>query len=374
LAWFGDEWYLAEEDQVMSDPRIERFSNQMLAGRLTRREAVRRAAALGLTVPALGAVLGGSAQAQDKEFQIAYLTPGLNVPFWKYLSDGIKQQAATDAAKTGAKITVTDYDSRNDAGTQLQNAQDAITAGVNLIIISPTDSSSAPTVLEAAKDGNVPVVIADIGTDEGEYVSFVISTNDQGAYDAGKVMTDKMEAKGWKGGDVLMITISQARLNGQNRTKGITRAVEEAGSKIVQFLESKDYTRDEAQRQASDMLTANPEARGFFTQHDEAALGAWAAIEESGRADQLIFASFDGSPESVELIKQGKLVAAAMQQPVLMGRLSMEVGLKHLRGEKVERQTEVPTILVTPENVAKVEAQLADTVFPATGEAATPAA
>jgi ABC-type sugar transport system substrate-binding protein len=358
----------------MSDPRNERFGEQVLAGRLTRREAVRRAAALGLTVPALGAVLGGSAQAQDKAFQIAYLTPGLNVPFWKYLSDGIKQQAATDGAKTGAKITVTDYDSRNDAGTQLQNAQDAITAGVNLIIISPTDSSSAPTVLEAAKDGNVPVVIADIGTDEGEYVSFVISTNEQGAYDAGKVMTDKMAAKGWKGGDVLMITISQARLNGQNRTKGITRAVEEAGSKIVQFLESKDYTRDEAQRQASDMLTANPKARGFFTQHDEAALGAWAAIEESGRADQLIFASFDGSPESVELIKQGKLVAAAMQQPVLMGRLSMEVGLKHLRGEEVEKQTEVPTILVTPENVAKVEAQLADTVFPATGGTATPTA
>ena len=64
-----------------------------------------------------------------------------------------------------------------------QNAQDAITAGVDLIIISPTDSSSAPTVLDLAAENNVPVVIADIGTDEGEYVSFVISTNEQGAYD-----------------------------------------------------------------------------------------------------------------------------------------------------------------------------------------------
>ena len=227
---------------------------------------------------------------------------------------------------TGATINVTDYDSRNDASLQLQNAQDAITAGVNLIIISPTDSSSAPTVLELAAENNVPVVIADIGTDEGEYVSFVISTNEQGAYDAGQVLTEKMKEKGCEGGDVLMITISQARLNGQNRTKGITRAVEEAGSKIVQFLQSEDYTRAEAQTQASDMLSANPQACGFFTQHDEAALGALAALEESGRAEDIVFASFDGSPESVELIKQGKLVAASMQQPVLMGRISMEVG------------------------------------------------
>ena len=63
-----------------------------------------------------------------------------------------------------------------------------------------------------------------------------------------------------------------------------------------------------------------------------------------------------------------------MQQPVLMGRLSMEVGLQALRGEEVEKETEVPTILVTPENVAEVEVQLQDTVFPVEGAAATPTA
>lgn len=344
--------------------------------RLTRRDTIRRGAAAGLAIPLLGAGLRLPQGARAaEEYQIAYLTPGLNVPFWKYLSDGIKQAAATDAAKSGAKITVTDYDSQNSAATQLQNAQDVITAGVDLIIISPTDSSSAPEVLELAAENKVPVVIADIGTDSGDFVSFVISSNESGAYDAGKVLMSTMADKGWKGGDVLMITISQARLNGQNRTKGFTRAVEEAGGKIVQFLESKDYNRAEAQTQASDMISANPDAHGFFAQHDEAALGSEAAIEESGKADEIVLASFDGSPESVELIKQGKIVAAAMQQPVLMGRISAEVGLKHLRGEQVEKQTEVPTILVTPQNVKDLEAKLADTVFPVEGgAAATPSA
>ncbi len=357
----------------MSNEKVGRLASELLAARLSRRQALLRAAAAGIAVPVVSGSLPLQAHAQET-YEVAYLTPGLNVPFWKYLSDGIKQQAALDAAETGATINVTDYDSRNDAGTQLQNAQDAITAGVSLIILSPTDSSSAPTVLEAAAENNVPVVIADIGTDDGDYVSFVISTNEQGAYEAGQVLMETMKEKGCEGKDVLMITISQARLNGQNRTKGITRAVEEGGSTIAQFLQSEDYTRVEAQAQASDMLSANPDACGFFTQHDEAALGALTAIEESGRAEEVVFASFDGSPESVELIKQGKLVAAAMQQPVLMGRISMEVGLKHLRGEEVEKETSVPTILVTPDNVADIESTLQDTVFPVEGGAATPTA
>ncbi|MCC6313943.1 MAG: substrate-binding domain-containing protein [Thermomicrobiales bacterium] len=353
---------------------MDKLASVLHKGRLSRRDALKGAAALGFAGSALSFAGHSGALAEGEDYQIAYLTPGLNAPFWKYLSDGIKQQAAKDSAATGAKITVTDYDSRNSAGTQLQNAQDAITAGVDLIVLSPTDSSSAPTVLELAAENNVPVIIADIGTDEGDYVSFVISSNETGAYDAGKVLMEKMKADGFAGADVLMITISQARLNGQNRTKGITRAVEEGGSKIVQFLQSEDYTRVEAQAQASDLLSANPDAHGFFSQHDEATLGAWAAIEESGRADQIVFTAFDGSPETVELIKQGKVAAASMQQPVLMGRISMEVGLKHLRGEEVEKETEVPTILVTTENVNDLEAQLADTVFPVTGDAGTPTA
>jgi ABC-type sugar transport system substrate-binding protein len=73
-------------------------------------------------------------------------------------------------------------------------------------------------------------------------------------------------------------------------------------------------------------------------------------------------------------IRAGEVVATSMQQPVLMGRISLEVGLKHLRDKEVEKETEVPTILVTPENVEEIEVQLQDTVFPVEGETATPTA
>ena len=121
---------------------------------------------------------------------VVYLTPGLDLPFWRYLSKGVESVAK----KEGYGFQV--FDSHNDAQTQLKNAQDAIARGVAGIAISPTDSSTCPSVLALAQKANIPVVIADIGTNEGEYVSFIISDNREGAYGTGKALVAAMKRKG----------------------------------------------------------------------------------------------------------------------------------------------------------------------------------
>ncbi|MGH7154528.1 MAG: substrate-binding domain-containing protein, partial [Acetobacteraceae bacterium] len=140
---------------------------------------------------------------------VAYLTPGLDLPFWRILAKGIGDEAKRNGGSSSA------YDSHNSAQTQLQNAQDVIARRVDGIIISPTDSSTAPAVLAAAKRANIPVVIADIGTTSGEYVSFIISDNFQGAYGIGQALGKAMHDKGWQNGTVGLVTISLARNNGQ---------------------------------------------------------------------------------------------------------------------------------------------------------------
>ncbi len=87
-------------------------------------------------------------------------------------------------------------------------------------MISPTDSSTAPSVLQLAKRAGIPVVIADIGTNSGDYASFIISDNYRGAHDVGTSLAAALKAKGWEGGSVGIVAISQARKNGQARTKG----------------------------------------------------------------------------------------------------------------------------------------------------------
>lgn len=285
---------------------------------------------------------------------VAYITSATSVSFWRSLSLGIKD-AASDK-----NIKVTDYDSDNSQSKQLQNAQDAITSGVDLIILSPTDSASAPAVLEAAKNAQIPVVIADIGTESGEYATLIKTNNVAAAETAGEYLVEQLKAEGHKNGEVAIIGISQTRQNGKDRTNGFTEQIENAGFKVVQLLESADYTRSEGLGFTQDLIAGNPNLIGLFTEHDEATQGALTALDG---AVEPTLVGFDGSPDTLQAIKDGTLAGAVMQQPVLMGQEALKAACGILDGESVSKEVMVDTILVTKENVLDIEDEVQNTVF-----------
>lgn len=289
---------------------------------------------------------------------IVYLTPGHDLPFWRYLSKGVEKVAT----EKGYGFQV--LDSHNSAQTQLQNAQDAIARGVAGIVISPTDSSTAPTVLQLAKKANIPVVIADIGTNSGDYVSFIISDNYKGANGVGQALADLMKEKGWQGGSVGIVSISQARKNGQARTKGFKDAMSAAGiTGDAGLQQMQSYTADETFKFTQDMLVANPNMRGLFIQTDQPSIGALRAIKAAHRDGQVLVAGFDGIPEFVDLLKSGELVVSGMQQPYLMGEKSAEALFSYLAGAKPEKQILVPILVVTSKNIDQLLPTVKETVF-----------
>ncbi len=302
---------------------------------------------------------GGAQETEAEGYRIAYMTPALHIPFWKDIADGIRDQAAMVGG-----VTIINSDSKLSAATQLQNAMDLITSGVDAIIISPTDSASCPAVLELANENNVPVIICDIGTDSGEYTAFVATDNFKGAKEAGEYFLKVAADRGVTGGEISLIGISQARQNGKDRTNGFKSALEGSGFTVDTLLECKDYTRAESMSFAQDLIAANPDLAGLFTEHDEANLGVLPAKDTAGVMESLIHVGFDGSPETVEAIKTGKISAAAMQQPVTMGREAFKAAYAYLTGAPFEKKIVCDTILVTKENVEEVEPLLADNVYP----------
>lgn len=296
------------------------------------------------------------AQAQTKE--IVYITPGLDLAFWRYVSEGVKNVA------TGGGYTFAALDSANDPQTQLQAAQDSIARGVAGIVLSPTDSSTAPAILALAKEAGVPVVIADIGTDSGEYVSLIGSNNYEGANGVGKALAEAMTAAGKTDGSVGIVGISQARLNGQARTKGFKDALAEAKiTKDAGLQQMQAYTADETFKFTQDMLTANPDMTAMFIQTDGPTLGAVQAIKAARMTEDVLVAAFDGIPEFVPLLQSGEIVASGMQQPYLMGQKSAEAMIAHLSGQTPEKEIIVPILIVTSTNIEEMLPTIKETVF-----------
>lgn len=315
------------------------------------------AALVASALTAVTLTIGAPALAQDKG-ELVYMTPGLDLAFWRYVSEGVKSVAEAQGFGFSA------LDSTNDPQTQLQNAQDAIARGVAGIILSPTDSSTAPAVLSLAAAAKIPVVIADIGTDSGEFVSVIGSNNYEGANGVGAALAEAMKAAGKEGGAIGIVGISQARLNGQARTKGFKDAVQAAGITGEAGLQQMQaYTADETFKFTQDMITANPGMTGMFIQTDGPTLGALRAIKAARMDGEILVGAFDGIPEFVPLLQSGELVVSGMQQPYLMGVRSAEAMVEHLGGGAPEKEITVPILIVTSTNIEEMLPTIKETVF-----------
>ncbi len=275
---------------------------------------------------------------------VAYITPSTTTPFWNWVEAGIRD-VADDA---GYKVEV--YDSANDSATQLKNAQNAITAQVDAIIISPTDSASCPAVLEEAETAGIPVIICDIGTDEGTYLSMVSTPNYDGAYEVGKYLGQYMKDNNMSG-SVGEITIPLSRINGQNRTNGFADALKDFGFEVTTVLETSDFTVDEADTQTRNIVTANDDLAAVFANHDQATLGAVSAIADLGLKGTVLVASFDGNPDIVEYLKSGEILVCGAQQAKKMGKEALNALVSYFAGGEVPEEIQVPVLLLTADNV-----------------------
>lgn len=294
--------------------------------------------------PAAEPAAAPAAEPAAEAVKVAYLTPSLDVPFWRYIKHGVEDELQT--LIPGCEVTT--YDSKDDANKQLANAQDAITKQVNAIVISPTDSASCVAVLSLAEEAGIPVVICDIGTDSGTYAAFISTDNASGAQELGEYIASKLN----DGDQVAQITLNQARINGVRRKDGFDAGIASKNLVDVDFKQMEKVNREEGERFAQDLITAYPEIKAIFCHSEDPSMGALSAIEAAGREDILI-AGFDCSPEVVEAIQSGKVAATAAQQPVLMGRYASQCVDKILKGEAVEPEIQLGTLLVTKDNIAE---------------------
>lgn len=290
--------------------------------------------------------------------ELAYITPSLKIGFWRNIATGV------EAAGAAAGYAVRLLDSNDDAQVQLRNAQDAIAAGVAGIVLSPTDSSTAPSVLRLAAEAGVPVAIADIGTTEGDYVTFVGSDNLGGALGVGEHIGQLVAQRGWQDGAFGIIGIPQARINGQLRSQGFREGLAAHGmTNEVPLMEMKTFTSEETFRFTQDMIAANPDLRVIFVQSDFMSIGAQRAVLAARKTDDILVVAFDGTPELLEFIADGRIVASGMQQPYRLGLVAAENLIRSIDGEEVEREITVPILVTTTENAVEMTDEIRLNVF-----------
>lgn len=296
--------------------------------------------ALFLCILPAGCGPGKDAKAPRGTIGVSLLT--LDNPFFKVIGDHVVKSGKTHGYDT---LLVS---GDKDVAKQSNQIKDFIVRDVVAIVLSPCDSKAIVPVIQEANAAGIPVFTVDVPCNEPgvQIVTQVATDNYGGGKEAGHAM---IEALGPAGGKVAVLHFKQVE-SCQLRVKGFREVIDahnnsgKARIEIVAELES-GGAKDIGYKAAEDTLQANPDLRGIFAINDPAALGARAALEKAGKAQQVKIIGFDGQPEGKQAIKEGKIYADPIQFPDKMGAQLVESIMTYSKGLPQPAQILIPTQL-----------------------------
>jgi len=295
-------------------------------------------------------ILAGAQFAYSKEIstkKIAYIVSDLGIPFWDIMKRGVQKEAIHH----GYALSV--YSAENNRKNELKFVAKILEEKVDGIIVSPTSSAACATILKLTNEAGIPVVISDIGTDDGGYVSYISSNNFDGAYKIGQVLAKKMNSLGWRENTVGIVAIPQTRLNGQARTAGFMKAMDEAGIKGAGIKQQSTFSEEETYLFCTELIQQNSNIGAIWLQGSNRYHGALRAIADTKKTNEILLLTFDAEPEFITLIQNGDILGAAMQQPYLMGKEAVRILDKYLQGERVPKNIMLPIMAISKRNIAQ---------------------
>lgn len=228
-----------------------------------------------------------------------------------------------------------------DLPTQTTQVENFITQNVDAMVVCPAESAGIAGAVRKANDAGIPVFTADIAAQGGNIVSHIASDNVAGGRLAGEYMAKLLNGKG----DIAIVNHPIVQ-SVQDRVKGFKEAIAKyPGIKIVDD-QAAEGQRDKAVAVTENILQKHAKLDGIFAINDSTALGALAAIEQSGRKD-VVMVGYDGDPEAREKILSGTaLKADAVQYPKEIGKATADAIADHLEGKKVPKYVPVKVGLI----------------------------
>ncbi|MBY3163790.1 substrate-binding domain-containing protein [Rhizobium laguerreae] len=290
----------------------------------------------------------GVAQGADCKVGIAMYT--LGAPYF-----AAQVAAAEDQAKK-AGCEVTSADGQNDMAKQIADVEDMVAKGVNLLILNPRDPEGLVAAADAATTAGVKVVVMDSSiSTKANVITQVRSSNDQNGYLVGQWLAKTMQGKPMK---IILLSGDKGNEVGRDRRLGVFKGLVEGqlvnDGKVSFEVVGQGWggwAHEGGLAAMEDLLTAHPDANVVLGENDSMVLGAMKALEAQGKTDVLALAAADGQKEALALIKDGKYGATGLNDPDLVARTAVDIGLKAVKGELPDNFPKLN--LTTPDVITK---------------------
>lgn len=320
---------------------------------LTKRSAMRLAIAA-TTLLMSGIHPAFAADAAPAKFKIGISMKTISAPYFAAQMEAAKARAV----ELGYEVIATDAQGK--LQKQISDVEDLVTRGVKLIIINPADPDGMVNAVNSAAARGVKVVVIDSALNpKANYVTQVTSSNSANGALIGNWVIDQVGNKPLK---IALLSGEKGNPVGQDRRSAVLSALMEA--QLRKFGKA-DVTvvgqgwgnwNDEGGLKAmEDLLVANKDFNMVLAENDSMLLGGRRAIESAKRQGILLVAASDGQKEALALIKSGKYGATGLNNPSVVARTAVDIGVKVVNGQvkDVPKNTYTAPAVITKENVDK---------------------
>ena len=292
--------------------------------------------------------------AAAQEINIGLIPMTLSNEYFIALINGAEQRAEL----YDVDLTVQGPQTHADALAQLVQMENMISRGVDAIVIVPSSSEAlAPALLKAEKAG-IPVINLDTKFNQDTLASagvspipFIGTDNYVGALDAGKLALELLEGEG----QVAILEGISGQQNTYDRKNGFIDGMENKLEVVA--TQTADWEVEKGYNAAQNIMQANPELDLIFGSNDGMAIGAYRAILEAGKEDEIFVIGYDAVPAALESVKEGELYATIAQFPAEMGKRGIDAAMQIINGEQIALKDSESTV-TTPITQDNVEAMM----------------
>ncbi len=233
-------------------------------------------------------------------------------PFWSVVANGVRAAGRDLGVRVEYQAPV-QFDM-----VAMSNLIDAaVASSPDGLVVSIPDAAALGASIRAAVARGIPVVSINSGDDVYRDLGVLLHVG-QPEYDAGLGAGRRLAAAGVR--RALCVNHELGNVSLDRRCDGFRTGLEEAGG-VARLLAVDLADPDDAQQRIRSALTVDPELDGMLTLGPTGAGPALSALQDTGRSDQVAFATFDLTPEVAAAVAAGSMLLAVDQQPYLQGYL-----------------------------------------------------
>ena len=241
-------------------------------------------------------------------------------------------------------------DAQGSAAHQIQDIEEALARGVDLLIVSARDAELTARVVEKARAAGVRVMLLSRRVSTDAYDVFIHADNADIGRRAARRLVQRLKGKG----RILVLQGVPTASTAIERTEGFLDEIARSPGIQVVAVKPADYLRDKAVAAIEEARAEGLRFDAIYAQSDSMAAGARIALRRAGIDPRGIpIVGIDYIAEAREAIRKGEQDASFVYPT--FAREGVAAALKLLAGRRVPREIVVPTVMVTRDNVERVE-------------------